>query len=56
MNRLHERCVRIVDNANHSSLTKLVVLDNYVSIHARNLQHLPTEMCKVTGEIFPNIF
>ena len=61
INRLHERCLRIIYNDGHSSYDELLNLDNSVSMHHRNLQMLATEMLKlytrsatnVLNELFP---
>ena len=61
INRLHERCPRVIYNDSHSSYDELLNLGNSVSIHHRNLQILATEMFRVyTGsatdilnELFP---
>ena len=47
INRLHERCLRIIYNDKQSSFIKLLEKDNSVSIHQRNLQILAIEMFKV---------
>ena len=47
LNRLHERCFRIIYN-NESSFKMLIEKDNFVSIHDRNIQCLAIEMYKVT--------
>ena len=52
INRLHERCLRVIYNDGHSSYDELLNLDNSVSIHHRNLQILATEMFRVyTGQL-----
>ena len=60
MNRLHERCLRIIYNDKQSSFKMLLNKDSYVSIHNRNIQCLATEMCKVSSGLSPplviNIF
>ena len=61
INRLHERCLRVIYNDGHSSYDELLNLDNSVSMHHRNLQMLATEMLKlytrsatnVLNELFP---
>ena len=40
INRLHERCLRIVYNDKKSNFNKLLVKDDSVSIHHQNLQKL----------------
>ena len=37
INRLHERCLRVIYNDGHSSCHELLNLDNYVSIRHKNL-------------------
>ena len=44
INRLHERCLRIVYNDKESSFNNLLEKDGSVSIHTRNTQILATEM------------
>ena len=61
INRLHERCLRVIYNDSHSSYDELLNLDNSVSIYHWNLQILATDMFRVyTGsatdilnELFP---
>ena len=53
INRLHERCLRIVYNDKQSSFIKLLEKDNSVSIHQRNLQILAIEMFKVGNRLPP---
>ena len=47
INRLHERCLRIVYSDNQSTFEELLEKDNTVSVHQRNLQFLATELYKV---------
>ena len=47
INRLHERCLRVIYNDGHSSYDELLNLDNSVSMHHRNLQMLATEMLRL---------
>ena len=47
IDRLHERCLRVVCNDRLSSFEELLNKDNSVSIHHRNLQCLVIEMFKV---------
>ena len=53
INRLHERCLRIICNDKQSSFIKLLEKDNSVSIHQRNLQILAIEMFKVSNGLSP---
>ena len=46
INRLHERCLRIIYNDNTSSFTDFLEIDNSVSVHHRNIQVLATELYK----------
>ena len=55
INRLHERCLRIIYNDKRSSFEDLLEKDNSVSIHQKNLQALATEMFKVYTKISPEI-
>ena len=47
INRLHERCLRIIYNDKHTSFEELLEKDKSVSIHQKNLQVLATEMFKI---------
>ena len=53
MNRLHERCFRIIHNDKRSSLNALLEKDGSVSIHERNIKILATEMFKVSKNLAP---
>ena len=54
INRLHERCLRVVYNNNQSTLQELLDLDNSVSIHRKNLQCLAIELYKIINGISPD--
>ena len=56
INRLHERCIRLIYEDKTSSLEGLLEQDKIVSIHTRNLQMLATEMFKVYQSMLPLIF
>ena len=56
INRLHERCLRLLYGDKLSSFEKLLEQDKSVTIHTRNLQILATEMFKVYRNISPPIF
>ena len=51
INRLHERCLRIVFSDKQSSFETLLEKDSSVSIHNRNLQILATEMYKIKNNL-----
>ena len=55
MNRLHERCLRIIYNDKHSNFEELLVKDNSVSIHHNNIHTLAIEMYKVANGMSPEI-
>ena len=49
INKLHERCLRIVYSDNTSSFEELLETDNSVSVHHRNIQVLATELYKIVN-------
>ena len=51
INRLHERCLRIIYSDKQSSFQALLEKDGSVSIHNRNIQFLATEMYKVKNNL-----
>ena len=55
INRLHERCLRIIYNDKRSSFEELLVKDNSVSVHHNNIHTLAIEMYKVVNGISPEI-
>ena len=55
INRLHERCLRIVYNDKKSIFNELLVIDGSVSIHHQNLQKLAVETFKVSAGLSPEI-
>ena len=55
INRLHERCLRIIYSDKQSSFQALLEKDGSVSIHNRNLQFLATEMYKVKNNLSVSI-
>ena len=55
INRLHERCLRIIYNDKHSNFEELLVKDNSVSIHHNNIHTLAIEMYKVANSMSPKI-
>ena len=55
INRLNERCLRIVYNNKQSSFNELLEKDGSVSIHMRNIQIVATEMYKRINNLSPPI-
>ena len=55
INKLHERCLRIVYNNNTSTYEELLETDNSVSVHFRNLQALDIELYQVVNEFSSDI-
>ena len=51
INRLHERCLRIIYNDKRSSFNALLEKDGSVSIHERNIKILATGMFKVSRNL-----
>ena len=48
-NRLHERCLRTVYNANKSSFQELLDKEKGVTIHVKNVRALAIEIIKVSN-------
>ena len=55
INRIHERCLRMVYNDYESSFELLLEKDGSVKIHEKNIQVLVTEMFKIKHNIAPVI-
>ena len=55
INRLHERCLRLLYNDKKSSFHDLLEKDGSVSIHYRNLRALATEMYRIYNGMAPEI-
>ena len=55
INRLHERCLRIIYSDKKSSFVELLDKDESVSIHHQNIQKLGIEMFKVLNGENPQI-
>ena len=53
INRLHERCLRIIYGDKQSSFKELLEKDSSVSIHERKVEILATEMDKVSKDMSP---
>ena len=56
INRLHERCIRLIYNDKKSSFEVLLQKDGCGSIHHRNLRTLAVELFKVFKGLSPVIF
>ena len=55
INSIHKRTLRIVYDDYESSFEELLIKDNSVSIHIRNIQTLATEIWKVVNGFSPEI-
>ena len=55
INRLHERCLRIIYNDKRSNFEELLVKNNSVSMHHNNIHTLAIEMYKAANGISPKI-
>ena len=51
INRIHERCLRIIYNDKKSTFYELLEKYGYISIHKRNLRFLTCEMFKLKRDI-----
>ena len=54
-NRLHERCLRSIDNGKNSSFHDLLEKYSFFSIHHRNFRAPATEMYRIYNGIAPEI-
>ena len=55
INHIHERALRIVYKDFNSSFEELLIEDNSLNIHHRNLQKLVTEIFKVKNSLSPEL-
>ena len=55
INRLHERCLRMIYIDKQSNFEELLVKDNFVTIHHRNIQRLAIQMYMVANSMSPDI-
>ena len=55
INRLHERCLRIIYNDKHSNFEKLLNKGNSVSLHYNNIHALAIELYKMANDMYPKI-
>ena len=56
INRLHEKCLRLIYNDKIFSFQEMLDRDKSVKIHHKNLQQLSIEMFKVVKGLSPEIF
>jgi hypothetical protein len=56
INRLHERCLRIIYNDKSSSFNELLERDNSISVHEQSIRSLAIEMFKVVKGIASKLF
>ena len=54
INRMHERPLRIAYKDNISSFENLLIMDNFVKAHQRNLQLLMIDICKTKHDLNPS--
>ena len=55
MNRLHEQCIRIVNNDKKTNFNELLAKDDSASIHHQNLQKFAVEMFDFSRGLSPEI-
>ena len=55
INHIHERTLRIVDKDFNSSFQELLIEDDSLNIHHRNLQKLATEIFKDNNGLSPQL-
>ena len=55
INHVHERALRIIYKDFNSSFQELLIKDNSLNIHHRNLQKLVTEIFKVKNGLSPEL-
>ena len=55
INHIHERALRLVYDDHESSFEELLIKDNSVCIHHRNIQYVAIEMYKVVHGMAPSI-
>ena len=56
INKLHERCLRVIYNDKNSKFQKLLDKGKSVSLHNRNLKVLATGKYKVIKVLSPKVF
>ena len=55
INRLHERCLRMIYNDKSSNFEELLNKGNSASMHHNNIHALAIEMYKVANDMSPDI-
>ena len=55
INHIHERALRLVYDDYESSFHELLIKDNTVTIHHRNIQYVAIEMYKIIHNLYPPI-
>ena len=55
INKLQEKCLRIIYSDKKPNFEELLIEDSYVSVHHRSIQKLSTEMYKFANETSPEI-
>ena len=55
INHIHERVLRLVYNNYTNSFKELLLLDNAVCVHHRNIQKVAVEMFKFKHRLCPNL-
>lgn len=54
INRLHERCLRLIYSNSNSSFDDLLIIDRSSRLHIRNIQQLAIELFKTKNGLSPN--
>ena len=55
INRMHEKCLGLVYNGNTPSYERLIEIDNFISVHHRNIQILVNKLYKIVNGLSPDI-
>ena len=55
VNRLHDRCLRIIYNDKYSNFERALNRDNSVSIHYNNIHELAIELYKIANDMSPKV-
>ena len=54
INRIHERALRLVYRDYECSFKDLLIKDNYIPFHYRNIHQVAIEMCKTIQDLYPS--